>query len=74
MKPPKAQPFLFLDEHIRRLRDSAKIYRIEIPYSEKELKEAVISTIQANSHKSCYVRPLVYRGQGALGVNPTAHR
>ncbi len=66
----KGSAVLFLDEHIKRLRDSCKIYRIEIPYSEKELKEAIITTIQANDHKSCYVRPLVYRGQGALGVNP----
>ena len=66
----KGSAVLFLDEHIKRLRDSSKIYRIEIPYSEKELKDAVISIIHANSHKSCYIRPLVYRGQGAFGVNP----
>jgi len=66
----KGSAILFLDEHIRRLRDSSKIYRIEIPYSEKELKDAVISTIHANGLKSCYIRPIVYRGQGALGVNP----
>ncbi|MEE9904817.1 branched-chain amino acid transaminase [Chlorobium sp.] len=61
---------LFLDEHIRRLRESSKIYRIEVPYSDQELKDAVISTIHANGHKSCYIRPIVHRGQGALGVNP----
>jgi branched-chain amino acid aminotransferase len=66
----KGSALLFLDEHIRRLRDSSKIYRIEIPFSEKELKDAVISTIHANGHKSCYVRPIVFRGLGALGVNP----
>ncbi|MCG8341921.1 MAG: branched-chain amino acid transaminase, partial [Chlorobiales bacterium] len=36
----------------------------------QELKEAVLDTIMANKHNSCYIRPLVYRGQGALGVNP----
>lgn len=66
----KGSAVLFLDEHVRRLYDSSKIYRMEIPYSPKELKEAIIATIHANSHKSCYIRPLVYRGQGALGVNP----
>ncbi|MBM3161804.1 MAG: branched-chain amino acid transaminase [Chlorobi bacterium] len=66
----KGSAVLFLDEHIRRLRDSSKIYRIEIPYSEQEIKDATIATIKANGHKSCYIRPLVYRGQGALGVNP----
>ena len=67
---PKGSAILFLDEHIRRLRDSSKIYRIEIPYSETELKDACIATIKANGHKACYIRPLVYRGPGALGVNP----
>ena len=66
----KGPAILFLDEHIKRLYDSSKIYRIEIPYSMQELKEAVINTIRANGHQSCYIRPLVYRGQGALGVNP----
>ena len=66
----KGPAILFLDEHIKRLYDSSKIYRIEIPYSMQELKEAVLNTIRANGHQSCYIRPLVYRGQGALGVNP----
>ncbi len=66
----KGPAVLFLDEHIKRLYDSSKIYRIEIPYSTQELKEAVLDTIMANKHNSCYIRPLVYRGQGALGVNP----
>ncbi len=66
----KGPAILFLDEHIKRLYDSSKIYRIEIPYSTEELKDAVLETIRANGHKSCYIRPLVYRGQGALGVNP----
>jgi len=67
---PKGSAILFLDDHIRRLRDSSKIYRIEIPYSETELKEACIATVKANGHKACYIRPLVYRSVGALGVNP----
>lgn len=66
----KGPAILFLDAHIKRLYDSSKIYRIEIPYSMQELKDAVLDTIRVNGHKSCYIRPLVYRGQGALGVNP----
>ncbi len=66
----KGPAVLFLDEHIKRLYDSSKIYRIEIPYSTAELKAAILETIKANGHVSCYIRPLVYRGQGALGVNP----
>ena len=66
----KGSAILFLDEHVRRLWESSKIYRIEIPYSETEFKEAIIATVKANDHKACYIRPLIFRGQGALGVNP----
>lgn len=59
-----------LHEHIRRLLDSAKIYRMEVPYTEDELCAAVLETIRQNRLKACYVRPIVYRGYGALGVIP----
>lgn len=59
-----------LDEHLRRLINSLKIYRTESPYSVEELKAAVLETIRANGLKSCYIRPIVYRGYGELGVNP----
>jgi branched-chain amino acid aminotransferase len=59
-----------LDSHLRRLYDSAKIYRSEIPFSESQLTEAIKQTILANKLKACYIRPLVYRGYGDVGVNP----
>ena len=59
-----------LTEHMERLHWSAKIYRMEIPYSIPELCAATLETIRANGLKACYVRPLVYRGFGSLGVNP----
>ncbi|HCV43057.1 MAG TPA: branched-chain-amino-acid transaminase, partial [Bacteroidetes bacterium] len=59
-----------LDKHIRRLFDSVKIYRTEIPYTEAQIEEAILATIRANKMKSCYVRPVVYRGYGDVGVNP----
>lgn len=59
-----------LREHMRRLVDSAKIYRMEIPYSLDELVDAVLETIRASGLKACYIRPVVYRGMGSLGVNP----
>jgi branched-chain amino acid aminotransferase len=59
-----------LDDHLDRLLWSAKIYRMEIPYSIDELKEATLSVIRANGFEHCYIRPLVYRGFGSLGVNP----
>ena len=59
-----------LTEHMERLVWSAKIYRMEIPYSIPQLCAATLETIKANGFKACYIRPLVYRGYGSLGVNP----
>ena len=59
-----------LDEHIKRLFDSCKVYRMEVPYTADEFREAIFETIRANGFDECYIRPLVYRGMGALGVNP----
>jgi branched-chain amino acid aminotransferase len=59
-----------LDAHIRRLLESAKIYRMESPYDQAAISAAVLETIRANGFKSCYIRPLVYRGYESLGVNP----
>ena len=59
-----------LREHMRRLVDSATIHRMEVPYSLDALDAAVVETIQASGLGACYVRPLVYRGFGRMGVNP----
>jgi branched-chain amino acid aminotransferase len=59
-----------LDAHIRRLIDSAKIFRTEIPYNKTQVVDAVKKTIIANNLKACYIRPIVYRGYGDVGVNP----
>jgi len=59
-----------LDKHVRRLFDSVKIYRTEIPYTEQQIEEAILTTIRVNKMKSCYIRPVVYRGYGDVGVNP----
>jgi branched-chain amino acid aminotransferase len=59
-----------LDPHIARLFNSAKIYRMEIPYSKDEIKQACLDTVKANRHKACYIRPLAFRGVDSLGVNP----
>lgn len=57
-------------EHVRRLFDSAKILRMEIPYSAEEVTEAMRAIVRANKHDSCYIRPLAYRGYGEIGVSP----
>jgi len=66
-------PAIFcLDPHIDRLFNSAKIFRMEVPYSKEEIKQAIVDTVRANRHKACYIRPLMLRGCGGLGVNPSA--
>jgi branched-chain amino acid aminotransferase len=59
-----------LDEHLKRLFRSAKLYHTEIPYSREALTQATKDVILANDLRSCYVRPLVLRGYGEMGVNP----
>ncbi|MFB3905503.1 MAG: branched-chain amino acid transaminase [Acidobacteriota bacterium] len=59
-----------LTEHVARLYDSCKIYRVSIPFSQREFIDAVLETIEANGLEQCYIRPLVFRGGGAIGVNP----
>lgn len=59
-----------LEAHIRRLFNSAKIYRMEYPGGVEAFSEAVLETIRANQYRACYIRPLIYRGYGAPGVNP----
>jgi branched-chain amino acid aminotransferase len=67
---PKGSAVLGLEAHLKRLLASAKIYRMDPPYGLAQLTTAVLETIRANGFKACYIRPLVYRGYGALGVNP----
>jgi branched-chain amino acid aminotransferase len=67
---PKGSAVLGLEPHLKRLLASGKIYRMDPPYDLPQLKAAVLDTIRANGFKACYIRPLMYRGYGALGVNP----
>jgi len=59
-----------LDAHVKRLFNSARVYRMQIGYSMDEFKQAILETIAANQLRSCYIRPLVYRGYGEMGVEP----
>jgi branched-chain amino acid aminotransferase len=59
-----------LDAHMRRLLDSARIYRMEPAFDQQTLTDATINLIQVNRFKACYIRPLIYRGYDSLGVNP----
>jgi branched-chain amino acid aminotransferase len=59
-----------LDQHIDRLYNSCKIFRMEIPYTKEQLKQAIIETVKTNHDRACYIRPLVFRGYESLGINP----
>jgi branched-chain amino acid aminotransferase len=64
-------PAIFrIDEHSRRLRDSAKIYRMDVPYSIEELSAAMVDVVRENKMRACYIRPIVLRGYGDVGVLP----
>ncbi len=61
-----------IHEHARRLIDSMKVYRTESPYTAGEFVDAILETIRVNGLEECYIRPIVFRGYGELGVNPAA--
>jgi branched-chain amino acid aminotransferase len=57
-------------DHLDRLEASAKLYYMDLPFSKDQIREATHELIGRNSFKSCYIRPLVYRGYGPMGLNP----
>lgn len=71
----KKGPAIFrLEEHIKRLVNSCKMYHMTLEYSEKELKESIIETIKINNVQDCYIRPICYYGYGKMGVNPLPNK
>lgn len=60
-----------LKDHSERLINSAKIYRMKIPYTAEEIDQAILDTVGINNLETCYVRPVAYRGYGTLGVDPS---
>jgi branched-chain amino acid aminotransferase len=68
-------PAIFrLEEHIKRLINSCKMYHMTLEYSDKELREAIIETVKINKIKDCYIRPICYYGYGKMGVNPLPNK
>jgi branched-chain amino acid aminotransferase len=59
-----------LREHTRRLLDSAKIYRFPVDYTVDQLVDAQIELVRLNGLRSCYIRPIILRGYGGVGVMP----
>lgn len=59
-----------LEDHTRRLFNSAHIYQIKIPYTQAEINEAQIEVVRRNELESCYIRPIVFHGSEKMGVSP----
>ena len=69
-KTPKGSAFFRLDAHMRRLYDSARIYRMDYGLDRDAFTRGVVETVKANGLEACYIRPILYRGYNELGVNP----
>jgi branched-chain amino acid aminotransferase len=67
---PKGPGIFRAPEHMQRLINSAKIYRMDVEYSREELVSAMVELVRINGVAPCYIRPIVLRGYGQLGVNP----
>lgn len=71
----KKDTYIFrLKEHYDRFYNSAKVAFIKLPYSQKILEEATIKLIKKNNLKDCYIRPLAFIGEGAIGINPGSNK
>jgi len=58
------------DDHLNRLEASAKLFYMDMPFSKEQLRAATHELIGRNGFRSCYIRPLVYRGHGPMGLDP----
>jgi branched-chain amino acid aminotransferase len=67
---PHGSAVFRLPEHMQRLLDSAKIYRMDLPFTLEELCAGVVDLIEANGVTPCYIRPIALRGYGEIGVSP----
>src|SRR5258708_5048857 len=67
---PEGPAVFRLHEHVRRMADSCKIYRMDLPYSREQLAEAILELVRVNALPSCYIRPIAIRAYGDIGVNP----
>jgi branched-chain amino acid aminotransferase len=57
-------------DHLARLEQSARLYYMDLPFSKEQMREATHELIARNGFRSCYIRPLVFRGSGPMGLNP----
>ncbi len=66
---PAGPAVLGLEAHIRRLADSSRLIRMELPYEASEITDAIIELVHRNRHSDCYIRPLVYRGSESFDLD-----
>ena len=69
-KTPKGTAIFRLNEHVKRLLNGTKIFQITLPYTEAQIRQAIIDVVNANQLESCYIRPLIYIGSEKLGISP----
>ena len=69
-RTPKGPAVLRLTEHLKRLVRSAKLYYMPVPYSVERLHDATFELLAANDLEACYIRPLIFRGYGEMGLFP----
>ena len=67
---PKGTAVVQLEPHVERLFRSCRVLDLPLPYDGAQVSEAIVATVLKNGHESCYIRPLVFRGYGELGVDP----
>jgi branched-chain amino acid aminotransferase len=58
-----------LQEHTKRLINGARVLRLQHEFTPEQINDAIIEVIARNGHEACYIRPLIFRGAGALGVD-----
>ncbi len=66
---PDGPAVFCLEEHLDRLWDSCKVYRMEIPYTRQTIRQAILDTVRVNAHRACYIRPVVFRGWGSFSLD-----
>jgi branched-chain amino acid aminotransferase len=67
---PQGPAIFRVQDHMQRLINSARIYRMELPYSVEDFSNTACELVRTNKMGACYIKPLVLRGYGEVGVNP----
>lgn len=67
---PRGPAVFCLPQHVARMVDSCRIFRMELPYTPAQFSEAILETVRANGFAACYVRPIVFRGAGSFSLDP----